>query len=142
PRRSPRPHPHTPSTGKGLIMFRTVSMRVAIRELTSGVSAEQTDKNDETIPVTRIEAVGDGFIHREKLGSLNPSSVPDRRVCHAGDIIYSNISSIPMIGRCAQLSEEDLPVAVGMNTLRFRPNLHRFDQRFFFWALYSDYMRA
>jgi len=117
-------------------------MRVAIRELTSGVSAEQTDKNDETIPVTRIEAVGDGFIHREKLGSLDPSSVPDRFLCHAGDIIYSNINSIPMIGRCAQVSEEDLPVAVGMNTLRFRPNLNRFDQRFFFWALYSDYMRA
>ena len=123
-------------------MFRTVSMRVAIRELTSGVSAEQTDRNDETIPVTRIEAVGDGFIHREKLGSLDPSNVPDRFLCHAGDIIYSNINSIPMIGRCAQVSEEDLPVAVGMNTLRFRPNLNRFDQRFFFWALYSDYMRA
>lgn len=88
--------------------------------LASGISKSQNSK-DEGVPVTRIETISDGSINYEKIGyvDINSKECSEYKL-RSGDVLFSNINSIPHIGKVAQYEgEEELYHGMNLLLLRF-----------------------
>ena len=78
----------------------------------------QTQVEEETIyPVTRIETISSGEINFDKLGYVNYFFNISNYQLKKGDILFSHINSLEMVGNCA-LYNTDKPLYSGMNLLR------------------------
>jgi len=96
------------------------SVRHHLKSIFNGLSVEQVDFDEDTVPVTRIETISTGNIDHEKLGYIRIEDARSDRVLLEGDILFSNINSLKMIGNCAQYSP-GLAIYAGMNLLVLRP---------------------
>ncbi|WP_412496362.1 restriction endonuclease subunit S [Shewanella chilikensis] len=115
------------------------ALRHGMSDIKNGSTATQVDQGDETVPISRIETISTGKINTEKVGYV----VLNNSICNyklnIGDILFSHINSIPMVGNVAQYWS-DTPLYHGMNLLRIQPSAG-VDSRYLFWWLKSDFCR-
>lgn len=70
--------------------------------------------------MSRIETISAGLINFEKVGHVGPQDVARRFLLNAGDILFSHINSLSMVGNVAIYSG-GRPLLHGMNLLRIQP---------------------
>lgn len=97
------------------------SLRFALSDIFNGSTATQVEPSNDTIAVTRIETISGGKINLEKVGYINKEESEERKILKNGDIIFSNINSLKMIGNCA-IFYGDFLLHSGMNLITLRPN--------------------
>ncbi|MCO5110482.1 MAG: restriction endonuclease subunit S [Burkholderiaceae bacterium] len=115
------------------------SLRHSLADIFNGLTADQIDPSDATVPVTRIETISNGTINFEKVGFISQSDARSDRKLKFGDICFSNINSLKMIGNCAiYLGGED--IYGGMNLLVLRP-VDAIHPRYLYWIIRSDGFR-
>ena len=96
------------------------SLRRLIKSVGNGTTADQVDEADDTVAVSRIETISAGQINFEKVGHVGPQDVARRFLLNAGDILFSHINSLSMVGNVAIYSG-GRPLLHGMNLLRIQP---------------------
>jgi type I restriction enzyme S subunit len=96
------------------------SFRRLIDSVSNGTTTEQVDEADNTVAVSRIETISGGTINFEKVGYVNFTDSLERFLLVDGDILFSHINSLPMVGNVA-IYRSDKPLLHGMNLLRIRP---------------------
>jgi len=95
----------------------------ALISVSNGISKKQ-NRNDEGIPVTRIETISAENINLNKVGylaGLSKSEITKYRL-KSGDILFSNINSDSHLGKTAIYNYTDHVLLHGMNLLLLRPN--------------------
>jgi type I restriction enzyme S subunit len=96
------------------------SFRRLIKSVGNGTTADQVDEADDTVAVSRIETISTGQINFEKAGHVAPQDVAKRFLLNAGDILFSHINSLSMVGNVA-IYLGGRPLLHGMNLLRIQP---------------------
>ncbi|MDO8908457.1 MAG: restriction endonuclease subunit S [Pseudohongiella sp.] len=96
------------------------SFRHLIKSVSNGTTVEQTDESDDTVAVSRIETISTGTINFNKVGFVASQDVAVRFLLNAGDILFSHINSLPMVGNVAVYTGRK-PLLHGMNLLRLQP---------------------
>ncbi|MCK0767804.1 restriction endonuclease subunit S [Chromohalobacter canadensis] len=96
------------------------SFRYLIKSLSNGTIANQVDQEDGSVAVSRIETISKGEVDFSKVGHVRPNEVDKRFLLKAGDILFSHINSLPMIGNAA-VYMGGKPLLHGMNLLRIQP---------------------
>ncbi len=95
-----------------------------INRISNGTTAEQLqhpDENDSSIVrVTRIESISQEVINYNKVGWVRKSSISESFKLKKGDILFSHINSLEMVGKTA-LYNGDIDLYSGMNLLRITP---------------------
>ena len=107
----------------------------------NGCSSTQVDESETTVPVTRIETISIGVINTEKVGHVEQRDIDDKYQLQKGDIQFSNINSLSMIGNCAKFSSDGILYA-GMNLLQIRPNTKTVTPHFMHWQMSSSLFRG
>jgi type I restriction enzyme S subunit len=115
------------------------SIRHHLKVIFSGLVANQIEPSDNTVPVTRIETISKGVIDREKLGYISIEDARSDRMLLKGDILFSNINSLNMIGNCARYNGGDV-IYAGMNLLVLRP-ASSVNSHWLFWLIRSPMFR-
>lgn len=95
-------------------------LRHCVIDINNGTTTEQFDESEITKPVTRIETISLGEINWNKLGWIEPTSNDKKFLLKSGDILFSHINSLSMIGNSA-IFENDKQLYHGMNLLRIQP---------------------
>jgi len=116
-----------------------LSLRHALKYCANGITADQIDESDSTVPVTRIETISGGGFSLDRLGHISWDNADQRKRLRRGDILFSNINSLNIIGNCA-IFEADAEIYAGMNLLLLRA-AESFDSKFLFYALRNPYFR-
>ncbi len=106
----------------------------------NGCAANQGDEGPNSVRVTRIETISTGHINLDAVGYARSYDVGERYRLLKGDIQFSNINSLSMIGNCA-LFDDDTVLFAGMNLLQIRPNPKVVSPRFLHWQLRSKWFR-
>lgn len=114
-------------------------LRNLLSAASNGTTADQVDCTDSTVAVSRIETISGGSINLDKVGFIEKRPEIERYRLAIGDILFSHINSLPVIGNCA-LIEADLGLYSGMNLLRLRPKTN-VDARFLHYQLKSAHFR-
>ena len=120
--------------------FETVPLRRPIEKTTNGTTATQVEEDYTTHRVTRIETISTGAVDLEKVGFVGSAENLRQFALKEGDILFSHINSMSVIGNSAQVPKAVLPLYVGMNLLRIRPSAST-DPAFLAWCLKSDFIR-
>ncbi len=106
----------------------------------NGSSAAQIDEIDGALPVTRIETISSGKIDLAQVGYVMKSQIARRYRLEWGDIQFSNINSLRVIGNCAMF-EADIDLYAGMNLLQIRPDKETVAPQFLCYLLKSSGFR-
>lgn len=96
----------------------------AVQFMSNGASTTQVEESKDTVRVTRIETISAGVINLEKVGHVRRSDILPRFRLQKGDIQFSNINSLSMVGNCA-IFDADEELFAGMNLLQIRPDYNR-----------------
>ena len=115
-------------------------LRVCIDFATNGLSCNQTEETTTTTAVSRIETISGGRFNFEKVGHIERSDADSRRLMQKGDLAFSNINSLSMIGNCAIL-DSDEEIYAGMNLLHIRPK-QTVEPKWLYWLMRSDSFRS
>ena len=115
------------------------SLRHHLKAIFNGITSDQIDEGEGTVPVTRIETISKGVIDTEKLGYISQDDARSDKLLKQGDILFSNINSLNMIGNCAQYCD-GTAIYAGMNLLVLRPVEH-IDYSWLFWLIKSSLFR-
>lgn len=115
-------------------------IRHSLAHLFSGATAQQVDEGDETVPVTRIETISSGEIDPNRLGYVSHTDIAPSFRLAAGDILFSNINSLKMIGNCAQYAG-GFELYAGMNLLTLRPHTS-IHARWLLWCVKDSAFRC
>ena len=115
------------------------SFRHCLCELFNGLTSTQVDETEVTVPVTRIETISTGTIDESRLGFINAEDARDDRKLRYGDILFSNINSLNMIGNCA-IYTGGREIYAGMNLLVLRP-ASQSEPRWLYWLVRSPAFR-
>lgn len=100
-----------------------VQLRHLLSRSFNGTTSTQVDEGPETVAVTRIETISKGHIDLSKVGYIpNGDALPSFKL-EKGDILFSHINSLSMIGNCAIFNDE-AQLYAGMNLLTLRPFNH------------------
>ena len=139
-------NPHAPMKPSGIEWLGDVpagwevcALRHSISGIFNGMSATQIDESETTVPVTRIETISFGTIDESRLGYIESSDARRDRRLQIGDILFSNINSLSMIGNCAYYFG-GREIYAGMNLLVIRPNNQR-HARWLYWLIRSPLFR-
>ena len=89
--------------------------------------------------LTRIESISGGVINDEKLGSSDEIDPRYRLV--DGDILFSNINSLPYLGNVARYTNDLGEIYHGMNLLCIRPRANEMNSIFLFELLGTSRIR-
>ncbi len=108
------------------------SFRRAIKSVSNGTTADQVDEDANAIAVSRIETISTGEINFEKVGYVKPEDAASRFILKSGDILFSHINSLSMIGNVA-LYRGSRPLLHGMNLLRIQPASGVMGEWIFYW---------
>lgn len=115
------------------------SFRHCLSELFNGLTSTQVDEGEATVPVTRIETISTGAIDESRLGFISNEDVRVDRRLRAGDILFSNINSLNMIGNCA-IYIGGREIYAGMNLLVLRPTSD-VEPKWLYWLVRSGVFR-
>lgn len=108
--------------------------------MSNGSSATQIDQSEKTVGVTRIETISDGSVNEDKIGYVQSSDISERFLLKKGDIQFSNINSLNMVGKCA-IFDSDTLLYSGMNLLHIRPDAKHVDPKFMLFQFQSKRFR-
>ena len=97
------------------------SLRHSLSNIFNGISCDQIDESPDTVPVTRIETISSGTIDGSRVGHIPRQMARSDMRLRCGDILFSNINSLNMIGNCALYSGGS-ELYAGMNLLVLRPS--------------------
>jgi type I restriction enzyme S subunit len=112
-----------------------VAMGKRIEDCFNGTTSEQFPESNKLSMVTRIETISEGFVNYEYVGYVEHTEHLNRYQLKAGDILFSHINSLAMVGNCARYLGER-PLYLGMNLLCLRPgSLIRSD--YLYWTIRS-----
>lgn len=89
--------------------------------------------------LTRIESISGGVIDDEKLGSSD--EIDPRYRLADGDILFSNINSLPYLGNVARYTNDLGEIYHGMNLLCIRPRANEINSIFLFELLGTSRIR-
>ena len=117
------------------------SFRHCLNQMFNGLTATQVDETAHTVPVTRIETISYGVIDDQKLGFINLEDARADRLLLPGDILFSNINSLNMVGKCA-FYEGGRTIYAGMNLLVLRPEVTKCDPLWLCWLVRSASFRC
>lgn len=107
-------------------------IRHLLDSVQNGTTATQVDYDaGKTIPVTRIETISGGEINWDKVGWVIPTKEIANYRLNKGDILFSHINSLSMIGNCALYNSNDALYG-GMNLLRLKPK----ESTYSAWIIY------
>jgi len=120
--------------------WKQAQLRVCIDFATNGLSCNQTEQTATTTAVSRIETISEGKFNFEKVGYIERSEADTRRLMRKGDLAFSNINSLSMIGNCAILDSDD-EIYAGMNLLHVRPK-QTVDPKWLYWLMRSNSFRS
>jgi type I restriction enzyme S subunit len=115
------------------------SLRHTLDAVFNGLTANQISQTEETVPVTRIETISKGVIDMDKVGYILRQDARADRVLVEGDILFSNINSLNVIGNCAQYYGGET-IYAGMNLLVLRPT-NNINAQWLFWLIKSPSFR-
>ena len=116
------------------------SLRHCLEDVFNGLTCDQIDPTESSVPVTRIEPISTGLINRDKVGFIRSEEARENRKLLAGDILFSNINSLPMVGNCA-LFEGGEELYAGMNLLVLRSS-HKINSKWLYCLIRSDLFRS
>jgi len=117
------------------------SFRHCLNQMFNGLTATQVDETAHTVPVTRIETISYGVIDDQKLGFINLEDARADRLLLPGDILFSNINSLNMVGKCAFYAG-GRKIYAGMNLLVLRPEVTKCDPLWLCWLVRSASFRC
>ncbi len=106
----------------------------------NGATTTQVDETDKTVPISRIETISTGEINTSKVGYINPNTISESYKLDKGDILFSHINSLSMIGNLA-LKRDETTLFHGMNLLRLKVDASKVNEEYFFWLLKSKNLR-
>ncbi|WP_188475580.1 restriction endonuclease subunit S, partial [Gemmobacter megaterium] len=121
-------------------IYEIVPLRRHIEKTTNGTTATQIDADDTAFRVTRIETISTGSVDLDKVGFVSGTENVQQFALREGDLLFSHINSMSVIGNSAPVTREVLPLYVGMNLLRLRPS-SSVHPTFLAWCLKSDFVR-
>lgn len=103
--------------------WKRMNLGNVLTKLANGISRKQVKKQTK-YPVTRIETIADGYIDTSRLGYLSEMSTNECKKYQLipGDILFSNINSLPHLGKTAIVRSGTGKLYHGMNLLLLRPN--------------------
>ena len=122
------------------VHWKQAQLRVCIDFATNGLSCNQTEQTATTTAVSRIETISEGKFNFEKVGHIERSEADPRRLMRKGDLAFSNINSLSMIGNCA-IHDSDDEIYAGMNLLHIRPK-QIVDPKWLYWLMRSNSFRS
>ncbi|MDY0207882.1 MAG: restriction endonuclease subunit S [Pseudomonas sp.] len=118
----------------------SMSFGKAVQFMGNGASATQIEENKDTVRVTRIETISAGVINLDKVGHVRRFDISPRFRLQRGDIQFSNINSLSMVGNCAIfVANEEL--FSGMNLLHIRPDYNRVHSKYMLYQLKTKWFR-
>jgi len=91
------------------------------------------------IQISRIETISAGEINPDKVGFVELVDSLHNYKLNIGDILFSHINSLSMVGNVAQY-HSTTPLYHGMNLLRLQPSA-KVESRFLLWWLKSSFAR-
>lgn len=115
------------------------AFRHCLCEVFNGLTSPQVDETKETVPVTRIETISKGRIDEAKLGFIELKDAREDRKLRNGDVLFSNINSLNMIGNCA-IYTGGREIYAGMNLLVLRPAV-KGEPKWLYWLIRSTVFR-
>ncbi len=119
------------------------SIRHCLVEMFNGLTADQVDETETTVPVTRIETISLEPLRQiddERVGFIDRNDAREDRKLLSGDILFSNINSLNMIGNCGPPSIGERELYAGMNLLVLRP-ARNLVPRWLYWLIRSSVFR-
>ena len=119
--------------------WKSGQLRNLLSEASNGTTNDQVDPSETTVAVTRIETISGGDVNINKVGFVEKSPELENYKLSKGDILFSHINSLPVIGNCALVSA-GLNLYSGMNLLKLRPK-PTVDARFLHYLLKSKGFR-
>lgn len=122
------------------VEWHVASTRIGFSSISNGTTATQVEEATNIVPVSRIETISKGVIDKNKTGNISIDSAEDRYLLKSGDILFSNINSLPMVGNIAQVTDDDF-LYHGMNLLRLQPATI-LEKKYAYWVLKSKYYRS
>ena len=117
--------------GEVPVHWEVCSLRHVLSDIFNGLTATQVDESEGTVPVTRIESISKGVIDFDRLGYIAAEDARDDRKLLPGDLLFSNINSLNMIGNCAEYTAGK-QIFAGMNLLVLRPIKSIFEHWLFY----------
>ncbi len=118
--------------GKVPVHWDVGSFRRLIRAVSNGTTAEQVDDTGNTVAVSRIETITAGEINFDKVGYVYAQDASKRFLLNCGDILFSHINSLPMIGNVA-IYRGGKPLLHGMNLLRIQASTGVLSDWILYW---------
>lgn len=115
------------------------SLRHCLSAIFNGLSVDQIDASENTVPVTRIETISSGAVDLERVGFIDRTLAGADKRLRPGDILFSNINSLNVIGNCA-IYQGDEELYAGMNLLLLRPSAHYYPE-WLYWLIRSVVFR-
>lgn len=104
----------------------------------NGKSIQQT-KDQDGLPITRIETIANSVIDPAKVGYASLSLEGNESyLLKKGDILFSHINSVEHLFKTAKYDGIPEQLIHGMNLLCLRPNVNLIDPQFFLHLLRSD----
>ena len=119
--------------------WEVLPLKRVLESVHNGTTATQTVMSDQTVPVTRIETISQRVVDLSRTGYLTWEPSLEKYRVQRGDILFSHINSIAMVGNSA-LMEEDISLYNGMNVLRIRPQ-NTTCSKWLWYAISSDWAR-
>ena len=118
----------------------SLSLGKVVEFMNNGSSATQVEEGEETVRITRIETISGGMINLEKIGYVKRYDISSRFILKKGDIQFSNINSLNMVGNCA-IFDVDQELFAGMNLLHIRPEFSRVYSRYMIYQFKTKWFR-
>ncbi len=97
-------------------------LKAILEKMFNGTSAEQVSPEEGAVKVTRIETISRGELNLDKVGYIRQTDALSKYKLLAGDIQFSNINSLSMLGNSALFKGES-ELYAGMNLLVLRPRV-------------------
>jgi len=119
--------------------WKVKKLRYCLDDVFNGTTATQIEYSEGTVPVTRIETISQGKINFDKVGYVRDENLNEKLKMREGDIAFSNINSLAMIGNSARFDGARVLFA-GMNLLVFRPTSD-LDSKWLFALVSSRHFR-
>lgn len=120
--------------------WKSISLGKVVQFMNNGSSATQVEESIDTVKVTRIETISGGIINKNKVGHVRRSDISSRYILKDGDIQFSNINSLSMIGNCA-IYDINEQLYAGMNLLHIRPKLEYVNSMYMHFQFKTKYFR-
>ncbi|WP_233005394.1 restriction endonuclease subunit S [Exiguobacterium aurantiacum] len=114
-----------------------IPLKSLIDKMKNGYSGNQVLEETE-YKVSRIETISDGTVNLKKVGFVEKNDKLNEYKLEFGDLLFSNINSLAMVGKTAIFDFEQENLYAGMNLLMIRPKKN-VDSKWLYYVINSYY---